>query len=160
MKRIIGSLFLFLLSFTPVMAHPGNTAADGCHYCRTNCDKWGVPWNERHCHGGTTIPVVTAKPTVKATPIPTRIYTPAPIKLSTPTQTKKPTVTPTLKVTLAPIQKVTPTATPTEQITITPTPTTEVLVSPTQTVTPTVLAIKTTQTTGFWGWLSRFFGGK
>lgn len=31
-------------------AHPGNTAADGCHYCRTNCDKWGVPWNERHCH--------------------------------------------------------------------------------------------------------------
>lgn len=22
-------------------AHPGRTAADGCHYCRTNCDKWG-----------------------------------------------------------------------------------------------------------------------
>lgn len=32
-------------------AHPGRTAADGCHYCRTNCDSWGVPWNERHCHG-------------------------------------------------------------------------------------------------------------
>ena len=32
-------------------AHPGRTAADGCHYCRTNCDTWGVPWNERHCHG-------------------------------------------------------------------------------------------------------------
>lgn len=36
--------------FTPVFAHPGNTASDGCHYCRTNCDKWGVAWNERHCH--------------------------------------------------------------------------------------------------------------
>lgn len=36
----------------PAYAHPGNTAADGCHYCRTNCDKWGVEWDERHCHGG------------------------------------------------------------------------------------------------------------
>ena len=35
-------------------AHPGRTASDGCHYCRTNCDKWGVPWNERHCHNGDT----------------------------------------------------------------------------------------------------------
>lgn len=34
------------------LAHPGRTAADGCHYCRTNCDYWGVPWNVRHCHGG------------------------------------------------------------------------------------------------------------
>ena len=33
------------------IAHPGRTASDGCHYCRTNCDKWGVPWNKRHCHG-------------------------------------------------------------------------------------------------------------
>lgn len=33
------------------LAHPGNTAADGCHYCRTNCDQWGEAWNERHCHG-------------------------------------------------------------------------------------------------------------
>lgn len=35
-----------------VFAHPGNTASDGAHYCRTNCDSWGVPWNERHSHGG------------------------------------------------------------------------------------------------------------
>ena len=35
-----------------VYAHPGNTASDGCHYCRTNCDDWGVEWNERHCHNG------------------------------------------------------------------------------------------------------------
>jgi len=33
-----------------VFAHPGLTAKDGCHYCRTSCDKWGVPWNVRHCH--------------------------------------------------------------------------------------------------------------
>lgn len=32
-------------------AHPGRTASDGCHYCRTNCSSWGVPANARHCHG-------------------------------------------------------------------------------------------------------------
>jgi hypothetical protein len=58
------------LSSDAVFAHPGNTAADGCHYCRTNCDKWGVPWNERHCHGGSSIP--TPAPTPKP------VYSPAP----------------------------------------------------------------------------------
>lgn len=33
-------------------AHPGRTAADGCHYCRTNCEKWGVEQDARHCHNG------------------------------------------------------------------------------------------------------------
>ena len=33
-----------------VWAHPGRTAADGCHYCRTNCDKWGEVAGARHCH--------------------------------------------------------------------------------------------------------------
>lgn len=37
-----------------VFAHPGRTASDGCHYCRTNCSSWGVAWNQRHCHGGST----------------------------------------------------------------------------------------------------------
>ncbi len=55
-----------------IHAHPGRTAADGCHYCRTNCDSWGVPWNERHCHGGsapaarTTPAPSTAKPAAPA----------------------------------------------------------------------------------------------
>ncbi|NOS67764.1 MAG: hypothetical protein HOO67_05375 [Candidatus Peribacteraceae bacterium] len=50
---------------TTALAHPGNTAADGCHFCRTNCSKWGVPWNERHCHN--------AKPTPKpVTPVATK----------------------------------------------------------------------------------------
>ena len=31
-------------------AHPGRTAADGCHYCRTNCAKWGEVEGARHCH--------------------------------------------------------------------------------------------------------------
>lgn len=43
---------IFLTSPFIVSAHPGNTASDGAHYCRTNCDYWGVPWNQRHSHGG------------------------------------------------------------------------------------------------------------
>ncbi|EGR1699941.1 hypothetical protein HYN73_00735 [Vibrio parahaemolyticus] len=41
-----------MLSFTSFTSysHPGRTASDGCHYCRTNCAKWGVPENQRHCH--------------------------------------------------------------------------------------------------------------
>ena len=42
----------FLYAVVPVYAHPGNTAADGCHYCWTNCDRYGVVYGERHCHGG------------------------------------------------------------------------------------------------------------
>lgn len=33
------------------LAHPGRTASDGCHYCRTNCDRWGETQGTRHCHG-------------------------------------------------------------------------------------------------------------
>lgn len=56
-------LLAVFLSSDAVFAHPGNTAADGCHYCQTNCDKWGVPWNQRHCHGGSTTPTPAPKPT-------------------------------------------------------------------------------------------------
>lgn len=65
MKKLLTGLlasFLFLIAFDLVSAHPGNTAADGCHYCRTNCDKWGVPWNQRHCHGG-GVPAPAPQPT-------------------------------------------------------------------------------------------------
>ena len=56
---LIGSLFCLLTFFIvcSVSAHPGNTASDGCHYCRTNCDKWGEVYGERHCHGGSTTTV-------------------------------------------------------------------------------------------------------
>ena len=35
----IGVLLVLVLALTasPAGAHPGNVAADGCHYCRTNC---------------------------------------------------------------------------------------------------------------------------
>jgi hypothetical protein len=44
----------FVLTSLPAisLAHPGNTASDGAHYCRTNCDYWGEAYGERHYHGG------------------------------------------------------------------------------------------------------------
>jgi hypothetical protein len=53
--KTIFSLALFFIFALQInaFAHPGRTAADGCHYCRTNCDYWGVPWYQRHCHGTT-----------------------------------------------------------------------------------------------------------
>jgi hypothetical protein len=51
MNRFIASVILLLASFS-ASSHPGNTAADGCHYCRTNCGQWGVPYGVRHCHNG------------------------------------------------------------------------------------------------------------
>jgi len=50
-KYLFVSSILVLTTFQSVNSHPGRTASDGCHYCRTNCSYWGVPWNERHCHG-------------------------------------------------------------------------------------------------------------
>ena len=48
-----GALLVLAVALTasPAGAHPGNRAADGCHYCRTNCTKWGEVAGERHCHG-------------------------------------------------------------------------------------------------------------
>ena len=48
---VVAFASLFVLP-SQTVAHPGGTASDGCHFCRSNCDKWGVPWNERHCHNG------------------------------------------------------------------------------------------------------------
>ena len=52
-------LFSFFVFASRIDAHPGRTTADGCHYCRTNCASWGVPLNERHCHGSGSAPVQT-----------------------------------------------------------------------------------------------------
>ncbi len=54
--RLSIGILLLLLPLSSSLAHPGNTAADGCHYCRTNCEKWGVPYGERHCHRSKGIP--------------------------------------------------------------------------------------------------------
>jgi len=48
---VLVSLFSILHN---AYAHPGRTASDGCHYCRTNCNSWGVVWDQRHCHNTPT----------------------------------------------------------------------------------------------------------
>lgn len=61
MKRLTLVLAILLLLPAFVSGHPGRTASDGCHYCRTNCDKWGVPWNKRHCHNRKSKPLPISK---------------------------------------------------------------------------------------------------
>lgn len=55
-KLIILFVFCALFYFVPntVLAHPGRTDSNGCHYCRTNCSKWGLNDNEYHCHNGSS----------------------------------------------------------------------------------------------------------
>lgn len=48
-ELLLVSLLLALMTSMAV-AHPGGTATDGCHTCRTNCERWGVAAGERHCH--------------------------------------------------------------------------------------------------------------
>lgn len=82
---------LTLVSVAPASAHPGRTASDGCHYCRTNCDSWGVAWNERHCHGGSTLGTASNNPEPTNTIIPTAIPTKIVYPTNTPTLTPSPT---------------------------------------------------------------------
>lgn len=87
---ILGLIAVLVIGVnSPAYAHPGRTASDGCHYCRTNCDSWGVPYNERHCHGGVEVQqsvetVVEANPPT-STPVPTRIILPTKRPVNTPT---------------------------------------------------------------------------
>jgi hypothetical protein len=145
-------LIILSLSYLPlfsaisvVEAHPGRTAADGCHYCRTNCDKWGEARDERHCHGGGgsyTAPVIDTAQTQTVVPLPTN--TPLPLRLPTKIPTRVPTRTPTPTVTLAP----SPTATP----------------LPTRAPTKAVKAVHTSATVqkpqGFFAWLFSLFSGR
>lgn len=57
MKKIIFLSLTALLFPAFVWAHPGPADDNGCHFCRKNCDVWGVPWNAKHCHGKTEMPV-------------------------------------------------------------------------------------------------------
>lgn len=41
---------LFLTNPIIVLAHPGRTDSNGCHTCRTNCEKWGLRYGQYHCH--------------------------------------------------------------------------------------------------------------
>lgn len=111
MKRIviILALLIFIANTPAAFAHPGRTASDGCHYCRTNCDRWGVVWNERHCHGGYAPPARKIYVAPTNVPIPTFI----PSTTSTITPTIKPTkATTKVKKTVNKVSKVSPTPTP------------------------------------------------
>ena len=69
-RYLLSAAALVLLLVTAeVAAHPGRTAADGCHFCRSNCDRWNVEADERHCHGGGSSP--TTSTTQTQTPQPT-----------------------------------------------------------------------------------------
>lgn len=50
MKILLFTVLFLGLYQLPALAHPGNTQSDGCHYCRTNCAKWGEVQGARHCH--------------------------------------------------------------------------------------------------------------
>lgn len=50
MKLLIIVFIIFLSNIS--LAHRGQLAADGCHYCRSNCEKKGYKKNTRHSHDG------------------------------------------------------------------------------------------------------------
>lgn len=96
MKSVLLTLlFLLLLFARPASAHPGRTAADGCHYCRTNCDSWGKTWNERHCHDSDSSSPMVIPKTYTPTYTPKLTTTPYPINTPIPTNTPILTNTPT-----------------------------------------------------------------
>jgi len=62
-----------VLLFFPLLAtaHPGKTDSEGCHVCRTNCDKYGILYNERHCHSSGSASAAPEAVTPTPTPLPT-----------------------------------------------------------------------------------------
>ena len=51
--RLLRSALLaivFLAAAASGHTHPGGRASDGCHFCRSNCEKWDLEKDERHCH--------------------------------------------------------------------------------------------------------------
>jgi hypothetical protein len=44
-----------------VFAHPGKTDSDGCHICKTNCEKWGLRVGEYHCEQNKRILKIEAR---------------------------------------------------------------------------------------------------
>ena len=45
-------IFMMVCLGDVIKAHPGRTDGNGCHVCRTNCEKWGLSYQEYHCHNG------------------------------------------------------------------------------------------------------------
>ena len=50
-KRFILFIIIIFLNIPSIaFAHPGNTDGQGGHTCRTNCNKWGLNYNQYHFH--------------------------------------------------------------------------------------------------------------
>lgn len=58
MKRLAIVMTLILVLALDITAHPGRTDANGCHYCRTNCEQYGLQQDEYHCHNKTSTSVM------------------------------------------------------------------------------------------------------
>ena len=128
MRKI--SLFLVIVMVIALgfpgqaLAHPGNTASDGCHYCETNCAKYGYTEGTRHGHHGEACdpskgpidPLYSGRQPVVQPTAPARVATSTPRPTATPTArpTTKPSPTPTLEPTLTPepTEKISPTQEP------------------------------------------------
>lgn len=52
--HFFGICLLFLSFPNLIYAHPGRTDSNGCHTCKTNCEKWGLTQGQYHCHNGNT----------------------------------------------------------------------------------------------------------
>lgn len=74
-KREIKYLLLAIVALVfvtqPISAHPGGTDANGGHYCRTNCAKWGLQEGEYHYHNGGGAPPPATPAPVSPVPAPT-----------------------------------------------------------------------------------------
>jgi len=60
MKYTFLTLLIFSFPFTS-FAHPGRTDFNGGHTCRTNCEKWGLKYDEYHFHNSVKDVVKPAK---------------------------------------------------------------------------------------------------
>ncbi len=43
-------IVIFVLNSLTIFAHPGRTDSNGCHTCRTNCEKYGIEYGFYHRH--------------------------------------------------------------------------------------------------------------
>lgn len=79
MKVVVAVVLFLIIIPIRVFAHPGRTDSNGCHYCRTNCGRWGLGNGEYHCHGAASY----SNTTTSVTPTTTRITTTTQEKVTT-----------------------------------------------------------------------------
>lgn len=136
------SVLPLICLFTPsfAFAHPGSVSSDGCHFCRTNCEKWGWTYNTRHGHsgqpcdpskgpidplyGGVSITLPQPQDTPNPVSSPVIIYSPKPSPVFVPTPTPSPSPSPYLSPT--PSTTIEPSVFETVSPSLAPTPSPEV----------------------------------